>query len=240
MRYKQDFTLDIPVSNNAFDFDIRKNKKIHVPALIMGSIADVEIGDKVAFEALDDEGQIRTCRGLKNFVELKNTKPPTFIFDNHNHAFFFWHLALANTRIMSGATLIHIDQHKDLRQPTQRPQWSLTEHNLDEVFSYTNNVLNVGDFIKPALETGLIKSVHIIDSEKSLSEFADQEIDWSNTILDLDLDFFSEEMDYISSEKKVAFIKKCYSKTQLATLATSPFFIDQERAIYWLRKVLST
>ena len=39
--------------------------------------------------------------------------------DNHNHAFAFWHEALAKGFIQEGGLLIHIDQHTDLALPNQ-------------------------------------------------------------------------------------------------------------------------
>lgn len=56
-------------------------------------------------------------------------------------------------------------------------------------------------------------------------------------ILNLDLDFFSPELDYIDFEDKKHFIRYFASQSDLITVATSPFFIDQERAIEMFRKV---
>ena len=96
-------------------------------------------------------------------------KQKIFSFDNHNHAFYFWHLTrLQLPSLEFPATLIHVDQHKDSRIPAEilTPKQSF---DLNEVFRYTNEILNVGNFIPPAFKTGLIDEIILIDSEKTLS-----------------------------------------------------------------------
>jgi hypothetical protein len=48
-----------------------------------------------------------------------------------------------------------------------------------------------------------------------------------NSILNLDLDFFAPEMDFIDEEKKVRLIRNLLPKVKYVTIATSPYFIDQ-------------
>ncbi len=36
------------------------------------------------------------------------------IFDNHNHALYFWYEARINGLISTKNTLVHIDEHSDL------------------------------------------------------------------------------------------------------------------------------
>jgi hypothetical protein len=50
-------------------------------------------------------------------------------------------------------------------------------------------------------------------------------------ILNIDLDIFSPEMDFIDDTKKMKLIKKLLHRAPLITIATSPFFIDQEIAL---------
>lgn len=56
-------------------------------------------------------------------------------------------------------------------------------------------------------------------------------------ILNLDLDFFAPELDYISFEDKKKTILHFARQSDFITIATSPFFIDQKRAIDMFRKV---
>lgn len=51
------------------------------------------------------------------------------------------------------------------------------------------------------------------------------------------MDFFAPELDYIPFEDKKRIILYFARQAQLITVATSPFFIDQERAIGMLAEV---
>jgi len=95
-------------------------------------------------------------------------------------------------------------------------------------------VLNVGSFIKPALEFNLFSEAIIIDS---LYGF---DLDISGEfVLDIDLDIFSEDMDYIDYEFKISKIKGYIAKASVITVATSPFFIDQNYAIKVLKELFN-
>jgi len=91
---------------------------------------------------------------------------------------------------------------------------------------YTNFVLNVGNFIPPLLETNIFQSYYCVDSSYALEQITT--IDLSNMVLDLDLDFFSKDMDYISFQKKKKILKKLIQQSKLITIATSPYFIELE------------
>jgi hypothetical protein len=52
-----------------------------------------------------------------------------------------------------------------------------------------------------------------------------------NIILNLDLDFFAPEMDYIDYNTKKEMILHIASQSKLITVASSPFFIDQNLAV---------
>lgn len=160
-------------SNNAFSFEKRTNPQIYVPSLIEGGLDDVEIGNRVVFEDFDEKGQLKSCVGLRHFVRMAHPKTgkPIVVMDNHNHAFYFWHEALFNGIVAPGATLVHIDQHKDMRKPIEDPIGDPIDGpigDLKKIFNYTNSVLNVGNYISPAIHDGLIGEVVMITSEKSL------------------------------------------------------------------------
>jgi hypothetical protein len=233
--YDEPFFITGPVSNNAFNYERRINKKIFIPALKEGVIEDVQVGDEIVFEDFDDDGNLKSCKGLKSFIKLKNR--PVYIFDNHNHAFAFWHLEAINQNIPTKITLIHIDQHKD----TRRPESFLTPEEAKDpsrVFKYTNTVLNVGNFIPAAQKTGIINKVTNIDSEPAI-ESIQKNPPATPYILDIDLDFFAPELDYIENNSKIRLIKKLLPNALITTIATSPFFIGQELAIKYLRKIFS-
>lgn len=59
-----------------------------------------------------------------------------------------------------------------------------------------------------------------------------------NALLNIDLDIFAPELDYISEEKKVTCIQNLLKQAKLVTIATSPYFIEQWTAIEKLKKLL--
>lgn len=217
--------------NNKFSFQERKYKKIWVAELINSSLENLfEEKEKIAFCELDENIE-KQCRGLKNFINFNWNGKEVFIFDNHNHSFYFWVLAIKNRYFLKGSNLIHIDQHKDMRDPEKFLE---SMENLEEVFYYTNFCLNVGNFIKPALKLEIFKDVTIIDSEYSMKNISIEE-----NILDLDMDFFSEDMDYIPIKKRIDFTKEVMKKSKFITIATSPFFMNQEKAINLIKQLFS-
>src|SRR3989338_9088753 len=112
------FTIEKPVGNNALSFPARKNKKIFVAPLIEGTLDDLVVGKEIAFSEIQD-GKELNYSGLKNFIYWQRPAQHIFIFDNHNHAFFFWCVALKNSWMKRRTTLINIDQHKDMRTPSE-------------------------------------------------------------------------------------------------------------------------
>ncbi len=94
---------------------------------------------------------------------------------------------------------MHVDQHKDTREPEN---YNVDINNIKDVFRYTNEVLNVGSFIKPALKYNIFSELIIIDSLYGFGLDVESEF-----VLDIDLDIFSSDMDYIPFELKFYKIK---------------------------------
>jgi hypothetical protein len=234
--YQKPFKIFEAVSNNAFNFSRRKSPLLHVPALKEGTFTDVTVGTETVFEDFDEHDVLHSCRGLENFIRTSSGQTPVYIFDNHNHAFFFWCYEFQQQTFQKGATLIHIDQHKDNRIPESFLSEQEIE-NLEKVFQYTNKVLNVGNFIPPAVKAGLVERVIFLDSEYSLSQFDLNELPSGDILLDIDLDFFAPEFDYIPHRLKMEVLRKLVPKASMVTLATSPFFIDQELALKYLGEI---
>jgi len=243
--YDQPFFISDEVSNNAFTLAKRPHKKLYVPQLQNGTMDDVRIGTEIVFEDFDDDEVLHSCIGLEKFIQTAVGKAPAYIFDNHNHAFAFWCKEKINGNLNNNALLIHIDQHKDTRIP---PTFISADDakDLAKVFEYTNTVLNVGNFIPAAQHIGLVKDIIFLDSEFSLLEMQQQlqlsptkgGLPTSNIILDIDLDFFAPDSDYIGNDLKLNIIKKLIPKASVITFATSPYFIEQSRAIDYLRRII--
>ena len=224
------FYIEKPMGNNIFSYDERENKKIYVPKLIEGTLDDVSVGEEIVFNEIDEDIEIK-AKGLKNMVIYKYKGKDIYIFDNHNHAFYFWIKSLEKGNFTKGCKLVHVDQHKDTREPEN---YNVDIENIDDVFRYTNEVLNVGSFIKPALHHNIFSDVIIIDSSYGFELDIDGEF-----VLDIDLDIFSEDMDYIPYELKISKIKELIEKSKVITIASSPFFINQEYAIKVLKELFN-
>jgi hypothetical protein len=230
----QAFCIFKPVGNNAFSYAQRKNKQIYVPSLVKGTVDDLQVGEEIAFSEIQ-AGAEKNCRGLRQFVHLAVGKKDVFIFDNHNHAFFFWAYALKSGRLPPGLPLLHVDQHRDTREPPAPcPFRSIKDIDLSAAFEYTNFTLNVGNFIQPALQAGIFCRLEIIDSRPAFAKSWPGEF-----VLDLDMDIFSEDMKYIDETYKIEKIKELIQAARLITIATSPFFMDQPRAIRLIKTLLS-
>jgi hypothetical protein len=88
--YQQAHTISEPISNNRLHFHERSQQSIVVPSLTEGTLDDIVIGTATVIEG-EVGGKIIAGKGLKHFIFLENARVPTWIMDNHNHAFAFWH-----------------------------------------------------------------------------------------------------------------------------------------------------
>lgn len=228
--------------NNAFPYDervsgsgsVRAHKpRLWITDLKSGKLSDLDLGKKIVFEDFDD-GILRSCVGLKHFIRAEFCGVPMVIFDNHNHAFYFWAEAFYAGAIKRGAVLVHVDQHKDMRAPEKL----YAGKNLDDAFLYTNQILNVGNYIVPAVKGGFFDRTITATSEDALEQICAQgdAVALGNFVLNLDMDFFAPEMkvDFLRAQKNLRALAK---RAKLITVATSPFFIDQKIAIDLLREL---
>lgn len=243
--YQREFILKEPFGNNAFDYEKRSESHpepyIRIAPLLTYPTAEAalqkfQIGLTPAFEIYDEE-KLRSMPGLINFLQFPEATSgrPVFVFDNHNHAFYFWHASAQELKITEPLLLIHIDQHKDARIPASLlPPTDAQDTKL--LFEYTNFTLNVGNFIPPAIKTGLLSDAITIDSEASIKAFKQPTQPF---ILDIDLDFFAPELDYIGNQYKLDLIRQLLPKAAMTTIATSPYFIDQDLAQKYLEAIFN-
>ncbi len=253
--YQKSFYITPPVGNNTFSFNERKTKQLFVPSLKkISSLDEIQLTREITFEDYDFDGVLQTCHGLENLYELQYpllTSPskgqeqkgaPLYLVDNHNHVLYFWYLTRSQGIISDNSLLYHIDEHADTRDPWEyllKPE----SEDLQKVFEYTNFFLNVGNYIIPAQKEWLVWEVVQIRSESALGSYERGEYIWKekgkSIILNLDLDFFSPGLDYIDYELKKRVILDIAKKADLITVCTSPFFIDQERALGVFRDLFS-
>ncbi len=246
--YNKWFYIVKKIWNNTFSFKQRKNKKLWVPKLIkIDNFDKIKLQDdkeKVAFEDFDFTWKLSTNYGLKNFYEINRPHPnlllrgegikqKIYLFDNHNHALYFWYLARDLWIINDKWNILyHIDEHADYRNP----QIILEKTDLENIFNYTNfSDINVGNYIIPAEKEGLIWKTIQIRNTKNLEDYLNsplpQERGGEGIILNLDLDFFQPDLDFIDYDLKKKVVLDIVKKAWVITISTSPFFIDQKLAI---------
>lgn len=125
-------------------------------------------------------------------------------------------------------SLVHIDQHSDMRVPDlSLEQFIVTQdlgsHTpLQQAYMYTNFHLNIGNFIVPAVDAGIVADV--IQVTGSVREVEPPKHPY---ILDIDLDYFAPEMDFLGRADRMDFIRSLIPDASLITIATSPYFLDQ-------------
>lgn len=232
-QFYKGFYIDEPRGNNAFSYVQRQQRRIYVPPLIHGGPEDLAVGEEIAFSEVE-EGQEINKVGLRCFLYFQKKDKNFFIFDNHNHAFFFWVYAFNSGQLKKGLPLVHVDQHSDMREPEYYLSFDgKNDIDLKTAFEYTNKVLNVGNFIKPVLQAGLFSRVEIIDSSFAFENSYREEI-----VLDIDIDVFSPDMAYIDHNLKTEKIRSYIETAQFVSIATSPYFMNQEEAIGIIKELL--
>lgn len=229
------FWITEKIGNNSFWFD-QKNQQsqIYVAEVIQWTLDDLIVGDKPVFREKNNQGAIIEYHWLKNFIKKDNT----IIFDNHNHALFFWYQAYKNNLFKKWIQVIHIDQHTDMNT-NECKLGTIEQISEKEVFDFTNHQCNVGNFIQPAIQSWLIGSIELITTEYKLNNFDTNKdiLQQEDYILDIDLDFWHPDMSIENLEKTLEQTRKLAQYAQYITIATSPYFLDQHLALDILKNI---
>ena len=194
-----------------------------------------------AFAEKNGNWEIEYFYGLEKFLKIENADlPPIFIFDNHNHALVFRYNIIYD-KWVKNIELIHIDQHSDCWENENHLELHRNQNELEKVFNFCNEKCNVGNFILPAIESGIIWDQIQIRSTTALNNLEIGEN--QNFILDIDLDFC---LDWINENKinkdAVNSLKNKFNELWKSalwiTIATSPYFLNQELAINIIEELL--
>lgn len=253
MPYTKPYILTEKAWNNAFAWEERilkynKNPSLTIPSCITGDIWDVQIGEEIVFEEVEND-ILKSCKGLKNFIRIQGNNsnklvvweaekaPEIIVFDNHNHALYFWCEAIKKWILKPHFELIHIDEHSDLWENNNELDLDQARENLEYAWDFTNFSCNVGNYIQPALKCWLIKNMIRIENEYQIDEYMSYIPD-TNSILNIDLDIFAPELNHIPEDKKIQIIRNLIQKVKYVTIATSPYFIEQWKALQMLEKIL--
>lgn len=179
--------------------------------------------------------------GLESFVTTEWNGIPFHVFDNHNFALAFWLEAYASGVLSKGFRLVHIDMHSDL----WKNGFDLDLERAGDsayVEDFVNTKTEVGNYIDPAIRCGLVGEIVKIEGEgeleSALARLESGEIDFAvPTVLNLDLDFFAPDLDYVPFELKKRAVLAFAKKSRIVTVATSPGFIDGECALLAFRRI---
>lgn len=250
MRYTSEQFFTQSVGNNIISFIERKEKwsdcMLRVPPLIEGTLDDVQfLETSVCYEYVSDKDVLISSFGLKSLVHIVQWDKDIFIIDNHNHAFACRWRSYVNKKISRWSHLIHIDQHSDYADSTQYLSDSIWPDNVQDISTlqidnYTNEVLTIASFIKPALQFGLCSSHDMILSEYALLNYDMWSISSKSLIVDIDLDFRAPEMGIEYYYQTIKKIRQLIDLPDVGciTIATSPTYIHQQRALQVLHDVL--
>ena len=168
----------------------------------------------------------------ERYFYQNSSLPPICIVDNHNLVLPFWR----EYSQWSNPICYHIDQHADLNTPSTLPD-SLAS--IEDVINYTLDHTSIASFIVPALHSNIISTCVQIRSEYALLEnIAEMSMNgrWSY-LLDIDIDFWSMSSD-TELTKHCTLLREPMQNALCVSIATSPAFIDQDRALHIVRKLL--
>lgn len=213
---------------------------LEVPKRVFGTFEDVRLSGRTAFRDSVDGG-FSEMPGLESFVSTVWEGVPFHIFDNHNFALAFWLEAYASGILPKGFRLVHVDMHSDL----WKNGFDLDLDKAGEseyVEDFVNSKTEVGNYIDPAIRCGLVGEIVKIEGEgeleSALARLENGEIDLAvPTVLNLDLDFFAPDLDYVPFELKKRAVLAFAKKSRVVTVATSPGFIDGETALGAFRRI---
>ena len=194
---------------------------------------DLILWENIVFEEIED-GKLLSCTWLSSLLKISINNKMIYIMDNHNHALYFRYEALHDGLIQKWATLLHVDQHADMNEPDERIS-ETQQNDLEYIAEYVTEKTQIASFIWPALNAGLIDECVQIRSEAKLEEMVVKDW-WDNVILDIDIDFFVWEKDY---GHKMHLLRQMIEKAHVVTIATSPYFIDQQEAVSLIKELLS-
>jgi len=120
--YSKPFYISENIWNNSLSFNKRENPKLYVPNLIkISDFSEIKLlkesDEKITFQDFWFDDELSTNFWLENFYEIEYFWKKIYLFDNHNHALYFWYLAKNEWKITNWAILYHIDEHADYRDP---------------------------------------------------------------------------------------------------------------------------
>ena len=243
--YKTWTYITDPIGNNEFHYNERialwsegespaSLGKIFITNIIQGNLDDLEEWPEIVFEEIENE-QLKRCTWLKHFLQIEYKGIPTYIFDNHNHALFFRYRYTKQFENTKPFVVIHIDQHADTKE--NKNSFNAAHASPQEVWNFTNYGCNVGNFLTSAKDAWIIEEIIQVRSQYALHNIEALDFHTYNYILDIDVDFREQKSEEeVKHDSKI--INKIIDNVCLITIATSPYFMNQKKAIEIIRIIL--
>lgn len=226
--WKEWFWITENKGNNSFSYEKRgASPKIFVAPRKEWTMADLKVWNTPVFEEVNENWKIISCKWLVSLLKIKDKN--IYIVDNHNLALYAWYQWLFQWIINKGIQLLHIDQHTDMN----KNEYTIGEETEEEIYHFTHEKCNVGNFIQPAITSWLLSEVIMINTEQKLATYT---IPKTPYILDIDIDFRDPKM-WIN-EEIIFKVKKLIEHASLVSIATSPYFMDQNQAIEIVKKLI--
>lgn len=227
--YSEPFYQTAPGGNN----NTRRGRRLsplRVAAVTQGDLHNLSLSTDIALSSVSRAtGALEEACGLNTFMYFDWQGVPGIVFDNHNHALYFWYEARQLGLFKGPAQLLHVDAHRDGSVP---PRPLSDTSTLPDVFWYVNNVVEVGSFIQPALANGFFSSWAWLNTLETI------QTQWpAGYVLDLDLDIFAGLEVSEDESRLIQAIQNLALRAVFMTVATSPLYIPQDRAIRLAQKL---
>lgn len=227
--------------------------------LRLGNLDDLRLVDD---PEMKNWPQYTDKRRLNEFIRFNwgPNNTTVYIVDHHHFALYGWAESIKEGKIAPGAFLRHFDDHSDAGEVDHidfmtKKEFRQKKWNLKEVLEGVK-VIGCWQFIMPAKRMGLIdKFIHIKAgnnlmvghngeyTEMSIRSYREKRPRYGKRkyeIVDIDLDYFvSAELDPNQEEADVQTMRQDILSAGVATLAISPGFINPEKAIHLIKRILA-
>jgi hypothetical protein len=99
------------------------------------------------------------------------TRPPIYVFDEHNEAFAYWHKARHEGVLTDPLDLLHIDAHNDMSGPERFNKSLYCPYPMESAdyaayyADFAKSELSIANFIIPAVLQKLVRNVYFVFPE---------------------------------------------------------------------------
>lgn len=167
--------------------------------------------------------------GLKKQQLFFHKNKLIYLIDNHNKSLFSF---LEVSEILKkDFNIIHIDAHRDDARFQKEVPEKINWKNINWCLENSR----VSDYLDLAKKTNLVGKIFNITQQKEFEDFLQnfsfgKILKKNNFILNLDIDIFGTEGEYIDLELKMKSIVKAWKNSSAVVIATSPGYINQKDA----------